>query len=178
MNFRTHLRVSPVPFLIVVGSLIALVAVLWVPKIKSVLAEQVSFLPTVVLCVSILLPVAFLAWYLLSYADVRRGTFTVRSLTRKHRVDLKRLVEAEVIGKSGNGSKRKQFELILRLEDEDGRQVYLPLNSWRDEDLLMARILRATVDRKVRIDGEPILVRRFSGLLDSYKSWDRQQAAA
>ena len=56
--------------------------------------------------------------------------------------------------------------------------VFLPLNSWRDEDLLMARLLRATVDCRVRIEGEPHLVQRFSGLLDTYKSWDRQQVAA
>jgi hypothetical protein len=42
----------------------------------------------------------------------------------------------------------------------------------------MARLLRATVERKVRIEGDPMLVRRFSGLLNSYKSWELQQAAA
>jgi hypothetical protein len=68
--------------------------------------------------------------------------------------------------------------LILRLEDEAGRDLYLPLGAWRDEDLLMARVLRATVDRRVRIEGDPHLVKRFSGVLETYKSWNRQQAAA
>ena len=42
------------------------------------------------------------------------------------------------------------------LEDEAGNEVWVPLNSWRDEDLLMARLLRATVERRVKIEGDPI----------------------
>ncbi|MCW2925328.1 MAG: hypothetical protein JWM98_2732 [Thermoleophilia bacterium] len=178
MNLRTHLRVSTVPFLIVTVSVIALIAVLWVPSVKPLLKAQIPMLPMLVMGTSMLLTFAFSAWYVLSYAQVRRNVLTVRSITSKHRVDLKRLDVAEVIPKARSGSGRKKFELILRLEDEQGRQVFLPLNNWRDEDLLMARVLRATVDRKVRIEGDPMLVRRFSGLLDTYKSWDRQQAAA
>jgi len=178
MHFKTHLKVSAVPFVIVAISLIALIAVLWVPKVKPMLAAQLSMLPAIVLTISILLPVAFGAWYLLSFASVRRNVLTVRSMTSRHRVDMRSLVAVEVHAKARSTSKRKRHALILRLEDASGRQVFLPLNTWRDEDLLMARVLRGTVDSKVRIDGEPLLVKRFSGLLDTYKSWDRQQAAA
>ncbi len=166
------------PFIVVTTSIVALIAVLWVPKVKPLLASQIDMLPMLVLGVSIALPLAFLAWYSLSYAAVRRNMLTVRSITSRHRVDLRKLVMAEVSAKARSGSKRRAFALILRLEDDKGRMVFLPLNTWRDEDLLMARVLRATVDRKVRIEGDPMLVRRFSGLLDSYKSWDRQQKLA
>ncbi len=173
MHFRTHLRVSAVPFVLVTTSVVAFIAVMWVPKVKPWLADQISLLPTVVLAASALIAVMFAAWYLLSYAAVRRNVLTVRSITSRHKVDMRNLVAAEVFPKG-----RKKFALVLRLEDATGRQVFLPLNTWRDEDLLMARVLRATVDSKVRIEGEPLLVKRFSGLLDTYKSWDRQQAAA
>ncbi len=173
MHFRTHLRVSTIPFVIVTISVIAFIAVMWVPKVKPWLAAQIDILPWLVIGLAATIVVAFFAWYVLSYASVRRSVLTVRSMTSKHRVNMRSLVAAEVYPKG-----RKRFSLILRLEDTSGRQVFLPLNTWRDEDLLMARVLRATVDSKVRIEGEPLLVKRFSGLLDTYKSWDRQQADA
>ncbi len=182
MVFRTRYRLSSVPLPMValcVASLIGLVALLVVPGVKSFLQDQMPALPLIAMCLSALAPVVFLAWYACSFAEVRRGRFRVRSLMGGGTaVDLKSLAVADVHAKSGSGSKRRRFELILRLEDQAGNEVWVPLNSWRDEDLLMARLLRATVERRVKIEGDPMLVRRFSGLLDTYKSWDRQQAAA
>jgi hypothetical protein len=182
MVFRTRYRLSSVPLPMValcVASLIGLVALLVVPAVKEFLADQMSSLPLIAMAVTALAPVVFLAWYVFSFAEVRRGRFRIRSLLGGGTgVDLKTLAVADVHAKSRSGSKRQRFELILRLEDEAGNEVWVPLNSWRDEDLLMARLLRATVERRVKIGGDPMLVRRFSGLLDTYKSWDRQQAAA
>ena len=162
-----------------VASLIGLVALLVVPAVKSFLEDQMNSLPLIAMAIAALAPIVFLAWYAFSFAEVRHGGFFIRTLSgRGPIVDLKSLAVADVHAKSGSGSKRNRFELILRLEDEAGNEVWVPLNSWRDEDLLMARLLRATVERRVKIGGEPMLVRRFSGLLDTYKSWDRQQAAA
>ncbi len=162
-----------------VASLIGLVALLIVPAVKEFLADQMSSLPLIAVLVTALAPVVLIAWYAFSFAEVRHGGFYIRTLTgRGPIVDLRTLTVANVHAKSRSGSKRQRFDLILRLEDEAGNAVWVPLNSWRDEDLLMARLLRATVERKVKIEGDPMLVRRFSGLLDTYKSWDRQQAAA
>jgi len=178
MNYRTRYRVSSVPFFVVTISLFAVLALLIRPQFGAWLNEQFPALNYVVLGVGILLPLVFSFWYFSSYAQVRRGWFTVRSMFGKQHVHLKELAFAEVYPKARSHRKGKAFELILRLEDVDGRQVWLPLNAWRDEDLLMARLLRATVECRVPIGGEPLLVKRFSGLLDSYKSWDRQQAVA
>lgn len=181
MHIRTRYRFSAVPTpiiaicLVCVLTLIALVAF---PPIKRILDQQLGMLPWVVVVVAILAPLAFLCWYMFTFAEVRRGRFRMRSMGGSSRVDLRRLATVEVFAKSGSTSKRRRHELILRLEDEHGQQAWLPLNVWGDEDLLMARLLRATVERKVKIEGEPVLVRRFSSLLASYKSWDRQQAAA
>lgn len=191
MHHRSRYRLSFPPFAIVMACAAALVAI-WLGPLGPLLEGQAPLLPKLVIAVAVLIPVTFAAWYLFSYADVRRHRLTVRSTLSASRVDLRLLVAAEVfdkpsptimswvMGQGGFGvsTRRRQHELMLLLTDEDGRQVLLPLNAWRDEDLLMARVLRATVERRVRIDGEPMLVRRFSGLLDSYKSWDRQQAAA
>lgn len=182
MNFRTRYKLSSIPLPLValcVASLIGLVALLVVPGAKEFLDDQMKWLSLIAIGVTALAPLVFLAWYAFSFAEVRRGQFRMRSLTSGgSAVDLKRLAVADVHAKTGSGSKRKRFELILRLEDEAGNEVWVPLNAWRDEDLLMARLLRATVERRIKIGGEPMLVRRFSGLLDTYKSWDRRQAAA
>ncbi len=182
MVLRTRYRLSSIPLPMValcVASLIGLVALLVVPAAKSFLREQWDLLPLVAAGISALAPLVFLVWYALSFAEVKHGRFRVRTfLGGGTGVDLKTLAVADVYAKARSGSKRRQFELILRLEDERGDVVWVPLNAWRDEDLLMARLLRATVDRRVKIEGDPLLVRRFSGLLDTYKSWDRQQAAA
>ncbi|MCW2927867.1 MAG: hypothetical protein JWM86_1835 [Thermoleophilia bacterium] len=189
MHYRTRYKVSAVPFVLVSVCLAALVAVLWVPRVAPTLSKQIPMLPWLIIGVALALPLAFGVWYLMSYVEVRRNVLAIRSLLTVHAVDLRLLVGAEVFGKgnidagtpsgtSGESGGRKRFELVLRLEDAEQRVLWLPLNAWRDEDLLMARVLRATVERRVRIEGDPMLVRRFSGLLDSYKSWDRQQAAA
>jgi hypothetical protein len=181
MHFRTRYRLSSVPMPIIaicVACVIALVALLAIPAATSFLSEQLGALPWIVMGVAAIAPAVFLAWYALTFADVRGGRFRVRSLFGGQVADLRRLVAADVHAKDTSSSRRNRYQLVLRLEDEDGREVWLPLNSWRDEDLLMARVLRATVERRVRIEGDPMLVRRFSGLLDTYKSWDRQQAAA
>lgn len=161
-----------------VASLIGLVALLVVPATTEFLADQRPSLPLIAMGLTALAPLVFLAWYAFSFAEVRHGGFFIRTLTgRGPIVDLRTLAVADVHAKARSGSKRRRFELILRLEDEAGNEAWVPLNAWRDEDLLMARLLRATVERRVKIGGEPLLVRRFSGLLDTYKSWDRQQAA-
>lgn len=191
MHHRSRYRLSFPPFAIVTACAAALAAI-WVGPLGDWLGEQVAFLPMVVIGVCAFLPLAFVAWYVFSFADVRRTRLTVRSTFSASRVDLKALVAAEVyakpsptvmqylMGQGGFGVSKhaRRHELMILLTDEAGAQVLLPLNAWRSEDLLMARVLRATVERRVRIDGEPLLVRRFSGLLDSYRSWDRQQAAA
>lgn len=163
---------------ICLGCMAVIFALLLFAPVKQLLDEQLGILPWIVVVVAILAPVAFLGWYTFTFAEVHRGRFRVHSLGGSRRVDLRRLVTVDVHAKSSSSSKRRRHELILRLVDEHGQEAWLPLNVWRDEDLLMARLLRATVERRVRIEGEPMLVRRFSSLLDSYKSWDRQQAAA
>jgi hypothetical protein len=191
MHHRSRYRLSFPPFAIVTACAAVLVAI-WIGPLGPLLERTNHSLPKLVIAVCALLPFAFLGWYLFSFADVRRTTLTVRSLFHASRLDLRTLVKAEVfakptptimsflMGQGGMGvtEKQRRHELMLLLTDEEGRQVLLPLNAWRGEELLMARVLRATVERRVRIDGEPLLVRRFSGLLDSYRSWDRQQAAA
>ena len=182
MHFRTRYRLSavPLPFVVMcVACAITLVCLLAVPVVKHFLERQVGVSNEVMMGVASLAPLVFLLWYALTFAEVRRGRFRVRSLRGGGPgVNLKALAAVDVHAKARSGGKRRQHELILRLEDAAGNEAWLPLNAWRDEDLLMARVLRATVERRVRIEGEPLLVRRFSGLLDTYKSWDRQQAAA
>jgi hypothetical protein len=179
MHIRTRYRMSAVPmplFGICLACLVALVAILAVDPIHALLAEQLHVLPWVVLVVAAAAPLAFCAWYLLTWAEVRNGRFRIRSLGRVNRVDLRRLASVEVYPRSGSGDGgRHRHDLVLCLEDEQGAQAWLPLNVWRDENLLMARILRATVERRVKIEGDPLLVKRFGGLLDTYKSWDSQQ---
>jgi hypothetical protein len=191
MHHRSRYRLSFPPFAIVTACAVVLVA-MWVGPLGPLLERTSPALPRLVIAVCALLPLAFLGWYLFSYADVRRHRLTVRSMFHASRLDLRQLATAEVfakptptvlaflMGQGGMGvtEKQRRHELMLLLTDEDGARVLLPLNAWRSEDLLMARVLRATVERRVRIDGEPLLVRRFQGLLDSYRSWDHQQAAA
>jgi hypothetical protein len=163
---------------ICVACVLALVALLVLPPVNDFVEDQGGVLKKAVLGVTLLVPVAFFGWYMLTYVEVRRGVLRVSTMLNGPTLDLRRLARVEVHSRTSSRSKRRRFELILHMEDDDGSELWLPLNSWRDEDLVMARLLRATVDRKVRIEGDPMLVRRFSGLLDTYKSWDRQQAAA
>jgi hypothetical protein len=177
MNHRSRYRIQTVPLTIVVFSALLFIAVVAVHRFSGFLATQLAPLPLIAACVAALGPIAFMVWYLLSYAHVRQGKLRVRSLTTRQLVDLRRLVAAEVYARGRTTGTRGTHSLMLHLEDADGRQLWLPLNTWQDEDLLMARVLRATIDCKVRIDGDPMLTRRLSGLLESYKSWDRQLAA-
>ncbi|MEO6867410.1 MAG: hypothetical protein ABI200_05265 [Gaiellales bacterium] len=173
MHYRARYKLTAVPFVVVTVCLVALVAVLWAPHLGRLLSEQIPILPQVVIGVASLIPIAFLCWYMSSYVDINRGVLRVRSVLRLQRVNLRKLSQAEIFGRRDG----KKFKLILFLADAEGRQLFLPLDTWRDEDLIMARVLRATVERRVKIEGEPMLVRGFSRLLDTYKSWDRQQAA-
>jgi hypothetical protein len=177
MNHKSHTRIQSVPLVIVVLSAVLLIAVLTVRQVSGFLSSQMHALPLITACVAALGPVLFLSWYCLSYAHIRRGQLRVRSLMTRQLIDLRSLVAAEVHSRNRSNGKRGNFALLLHLEDSEGRQLWLPLNTWQDEDLLMARVLRATVDCKVRIEGDPMLVRRLSGLIESYKSWDRQLAA-
>ena len=170
MNIRTRYRIHTTPFLIMVVCVATIISVLAFPSVPAFLREQASLLPLATLLVASLGPVLFLTWYLSCYADVRRAKLTVRWFWRVQRVDLRRLEYAEVLP-AGRG------KLVMLLEDSRGAQTWLPLAAWRDEDLLMARVLRATVDCRIKIDGDPFVVKRFAGVLDSYKSWDRQLAA-
>jgi hypothetical protein len=173
MHYRTRYKLTAVPYVIVAACLSAIGLVAYGP-VGPWLRRQWAHFPMVVLLGGGLLTLAMALWYLTSYVEVRRSTLALRSKLDVQAIDLKLLVRAEVSAKdSKHGS-----TLILRLEDEEGRELFLPLGAWRDEDLLMARVLRATVDRRVRIEGDPRLVKRFSGMLDTYKSWDRQRAAA
>ena len=140
--------------------------------------DQAGWLPWVVVAVAALVPLAVLSWYSMTWAEVRRSAFTVRTLTGSRRVDLRRLDSVHVFARTPSERGSKKHQLLLQLRDSQGGEAWLPLNVWRDEDLLMARVLRATVERRVQIEGDPKLVRRFSGLLVTYRSWDRQQAAA
>ncbi|MCW2956429.1 MAG: hypothetical protein JWO69_1298 [Thermoleophilia bacterium] len=178
MHQRTRYRVQAIPLFFTIAAAAAIIGVLAVPQIAGPLQAQSPLLPWITVGVVAIVPISFLYWYLNSYAEIRRGQLRLRSIRSRQHVELRKLVSAEVYSRSRGTSKRNDYQLSLWLEDAEGRVVHLPLNSWRDEDLLVARVLRATVDRKVRIDGEPELVERFSGLLNTYKSWDRQQAAA
>lgn len=184
MHLRTRYRPSFPPFAVVSVCVAALMAMLWGP-LGDQLAQQAVYLPRMVVAASVVLPVAFLTWYLFSWSEVRGGRLTVRSMLSANSADLRSLTVVEVLAKPpgrfsvpGAGESRRRFELMLHLRDDAGRHVLLPLNAWRDEDLLMARILRATVECHVPIEGEPLLVKRFSALLATYRCWDRQQAAA
>lgn len=191
MHHRSRYRLSFPPFAIVTACAAALAAI-WFGPLGDWLGHQPDFLLLAIVGICTLLPAAFSAWYLFSYADLRGTRLTVRSMLSARRIELRELVAAEVyakpsptvmdflMGQGGFGVSKhaRRHDLMLLLTDESGAQALLPLNSWRSEDLLMARVLRATVERRVRIAGEPLLVRRFSGLLDTYRSWDRQQAAA
>lgn len=181
MHIRTHLKISAIPsFITLVSStsVFAVVALKLYEPFTKMLRAQLPALPLVVLCTAIAVPLLCAAWYLLNYADVRRGRLRIRSLLRVQSIDLKRLDGVYVYARTASNSKRKAYELLLQITDAHGREAWLPLNVWRDEDLLMARVLRATVDCKVVIEGDPMLVKRFSRLLKTYRSWDRQQAAA
>lgn len=181
MHLRTRYKLAAVPaplVFICVACLGALSVFLAVPRVRIMLAEQAWILPYLALGVMIIAPVAFVFWYTLTWVEVRNGRFRIRSLRGGLTVDLRRLVAVDVFPRTASSSKRRRYDLVLRLEDQHGAQAWLPLNVWRDEDLLMARVLRATVERKVTIEGDPLLVRRFSGLLDTYKSWDHQQGRA
>jgi len=178
MHIRTRQRIHPLLFLVIASLAFYLAMLLVVPALEAFLADLVSFLPRATMMVSFFTLSAIAIKHYWTYADVSRGQLHVRSVTKTQRVELRRLAGVEVLAKHGSSAKRKQFELLLLLTDVDGRRVVLPLNQWRDEDLLMARVLRATVDRKVRIEGDPLLVKRFAKLLETYKSWDRQLAPA
>ncbi|MCW2962659.1 MAG: hypothetical protein JWM25_1808 [Thermoleophilia bacterium] len=162
----------------VLASALAIIAVLAVPQVAGPLRAQSAWLPWIAVAMASIVPLTFLYWYSCSFVEVRRGHLCLRSIRSRQIVDLRTLVSAEVYARGRGASKGKPQQLSLWMEDEAGRELHLPLNSWQDEQLLMARVLRATVDRKVRIDGEPALVERFAGLLESYKSWDRQQRMA
>lgn len=181
MHLRTRYRLSAVPFALVAvcaGCVLALVAVLVVGPIRAALAAEVPALPWVVFGATLLVPLGFFGWYARNFAEVRQGVLRLGTVGGSRRVDLRRLSSVHVHAKSPSTSSRNLHELLLCLRDASGGELWLPLNAWRDEDLLMARVLRGTVDSRIRIEGEPMLVRRFSGLLDTYKSWDRRQAAA
>lgn len=181
MHIRTRYRMSAIPLPVIgicVVCALVLVALLVIPQATDFIDDQGGVLEKAVLAVSLLIPFAFLCWYMLTYVEVRCGVLRVKTILNGPSLDLRRLARLEVHSRTSSSSHRRHFELVLQMEDEDGRELWLPLNSWRDEDLLMARLLRATVERKVRIEGDPMLVRRFSGLLNTYKSWELQQAAA
>jgi hypothetical protein len=181
MHIRTRYRISAIPSFITFvtcASVVALVALQLYDPFAKVLREQLPFLPWVVLGAAIALPLLCGSWYALNFADVRRGRLRVRSLLRAQRVDLKQLDGVYVFARTASNRRRKAHQLLLQLTDADGREAWLPLSVWRDEDLLMARVLRATVECRVPIEGDPMLVKRFSRLLKTYRSWDRQQAAA
>lgn len=187
MHFRTHYRLHAVPMTIIAISASLLAALVFVQRIVDFLGAQLPSLPLITMITAIALPVAVIIWYALSFAEVHRGILRLRSLRGRSTVDLRSLVEIEVYergrvgdtgdGGGGRGAKRRAFNLLMRLQDSSGSELWLPLNAWQDEDLLLALILRATVSRKVTIGGDPAIVRRFSSLIESYRSWDRQQAA-
>jgi hypothetical protein len=172
MNFRTYHRIHRVPSTILFVCLITFSAVLSIGQVAEFLRDQSKLLPMIVLAGTAIGPVLFVFWYLTCYAAVRRSTLRVKWFWRTQTINLRRLEQAEVLA-TGRGER----SLVMRLEESDGTQLWLPLTTWRDEDLLMARVLRATVDCRVRIEGDPMLVRRFARVLDTYKSWDRQLAA-
>lgn len=185
MHLRVRYRLSFAPFAIV-GACIAAVIAMSVGPLGGILAAASPQLPRALTAACVLVPLAFVGWYSFSFVELRGGRLTVRSLLHASRLELRDLAKVEVYAREQGtvarlltgGFARREHDLLVRLEDEHGGRVLLPLNSWRDEELLMARVLRATVDRRVRIQGEPLVVRRFTGLLDSYKSWERRQRRA
>lgn len=166
--------------MLAVISTVPLVAVVTVHTVATWLHQNLPIPTWIVLVLTAIPPLLLFAVYMLSFAELQRGTLRCRNLRRSQKVALRRLIEAEIYDRSGksNARGRKARKLVMRLRDRQGGEVWLPLDSWNDEDLLMAVVLRSTVDCRVRIEGDPDAVLRFSGLLDSYKSWDRQQAAA
>lgn len=185
MHLRVRYRLSFAPFAII-GACVAAIVAIWLGPLHEVFEHTARVVPLALTGLCLLVPVAFLAWYAFSYVDVCRNTLTVRSTFHAARVDLRELSQVEVYAREPGavarllmgGVARRDLDLLLRIEDEQGGRVLLPLNAWRDEELLMARVLRGTVDRRVRIEGDPFVVRRFSGLLYTYKSWERRQQAA
>lgn len=166
--------------MLAVISVAPLASVILVHTVATWLHQNMPIPTWIIIAVTAIPPLLLFAVYMMSFAELQRGSLRCRNLRRSQKVRLRRLVEAEIYDRSGrsNARGRKARKLVLRLRDSRGGELWLPLDSWNDEDLLMAVVLRATVDCKVRIEGEPDVVHRFSGLLDSYKSWDRQQAAA
>lgn len=181
MYLRARYKPSAVPFALIAicgACVLAMFAVLLVAPVRQALADEVAALPWVVLGATLLAPLASLGWYAATFAEVNNGILRLRTLAGSRRVDLWHLVAVDVHPKTASEAARRRHELLLRLEDEAGRELWLPLKAWRDEELLVARVLRGTVDSRIKVEGDAALVRRFSGLLDTYKSWDRQQAAA
>lgn len=176
MHYRTRYKLSVVPFVAISFSLIVLGFVAGVARAWEALAGQIWYLPWMVIAVAALVPLTFAVWYAASFVDVRSGHLSLRSTIHVQHVDLRQLVRAEVLG-AETTSRRKKYKLTMLLVDADDNQLMLPLNTWRDEELLMAPVLSATVERQVVIKGGHKLVRRFSGLLEQYKTWERQLAA-
>lgn len=171
MSIRLRYRIHTTPFIIVAICAVMLVAVVTMSRVAQFLGEQVSWLPLATIIVAAAGPVLFFTWYFSCYAEVRRGKLRLRWFWRKQLVSLKRLTYVEVLPR-GRGK-----SLVMYLEDESGAQAWLPLNSWRDEELLMASVLRATVERRVRIEGETSTVERFGGVLRDYRSYESRLAA-
>lgn len=181
MRTRTRYRVRFVPALMVLASALIFGGILLVPQIGRSLERSFELLPWLLLGLTGSVLLTFASWWTVCYAEVERGVLRVSSLRSKRAVNLRLLASAEVHirgRKKGRGRKQAAGYVALRLTDRDGRVVWVPLDVWADENVLLARIMRAAVDRRVRIDGEPNAVGRFTKLRESYKSWDRQQAAA
>lgn len=181
MHLRTRYRLSAMPTFLILAACVSVAAMLLVYAYEPAwkfLSSQFPYMPWIVFGVAALVALGSIAWYVLTWAEVKRGVFKVRTVSLARSIDLRELDSVYVYARTASERRGKKHQLLLQLIDVHGTEAWLPLNVWRDEDLLMARILRATIERKVKIDGDPKLVRRFTGLLHSYRSWDRQQAAA
>lgn len=175
MTHRTRYRIAPLPFFLVSLCLLVIATLVLRPQFGAWLDDQAPMLSMIVMAAASILPSLFFFWYISSFAEIQLQRLRVRSMFGNHSVDLRMITAVDVFPKSTARGKRKQLELIMRLEDINGDEVWLPLNAWRDEDLLVARLLRATVEKRIPIGGEPEHVERFTSLLGRYKSWDRQQ---
>ena len=174
MHLRTRYRlgmIGVIPTIMLLISAAAAVAVL-VPPGHDFLVTELGVPRIVWFGLAAVVLTAVLAWYALTYVSVDNGKLTMRSMRGRSQVRLRRLDFAELISLGG-----RKGGIVVRLEDMEDGEVYLPLGPWRDEDLLVAIILRATVTRRVKIEGDPEVVEVFTNLKASYRSWEGKQAA-
>lgn len=181
MHLRSRYRMRPVTMALASLSVLPLFALVATGGVGSWLRELTA-LPTWAFAVAAVIPPLLIwTWYMLSFVELRTGQLVCRGLNRARIVDLRLLVEVEVAprsrGVTAGSGRTRTAPLVLVLRDADGMEVALPLASWRDEDLLLAAVLRHAVDRRVRVGGDPQCLRELDGMLRSHRGAHLREAA-